>query len=92
MSLHGDHTGDLYIVEKIFPAFEDSNSQKRFIRQAPEIFELRHENIVRTYAILQCWGYIRILMEPMDICLEKLRVQVSLFSSVEIKVHSSSLS
>ncbi len=92
MSFHGELTGDLYIVVKNFRAFEDSDSRERFNGQAPEIFGLRHENIVRTYAILQCRDYIRILMEPMDICLEKLRVHVSLFSSVAIKVHSSLLS
>ncbi len=84
MSFHCDRIGDMYIVVKRNPAFKDSESRESFNDQAPEIFRLEHENVVRTYAIVESGDFIRILMEPLDSCLENLRVQVSLFSSVAI--------
>ncbi len=79
MSFPCNPSGNLYIVAKKFKAFKDSRRRERFNEQAPKIFTLQHENIVRTYAIVECGAYIRILMEPMDNSLEKLRAEVSLF-------------
>ncbi len=69
--------GDLYFVVKKFLAFKDRELRDCFNSQAPRIFELQHEHIVRTYAIAQSGDFIRILMEPMDYCLERLRARVS---------------
>ncbi len=79
MSFPCNPSGNLYIVAKQFKPSEDSRRRKRFNEQAPKIFTLRHENIVHTYAIVESGAYIRILMEPMDSSLEKLRAEVSLF-------------
>ncbi len=69
--------GDLYIVVKQFRKFDEKDVRDRFNSQAPTIFKLHHEHIARTYAIVQSGDYIRILMEPMDYCLERLRARVS---------------
>ncbi len=77
MSFPRKDTGDLYFVVKKFQAYNDKEVRDRFNSQAPTIFELHHEHIARTYAIVELEDYIRILMEPMDFCLERLRARVS---------------
>ncbi len=79
MSFPRKDTGDLYIVVKKVLAFNQDEGRHRFNSQAPKIFKLQHEHIARTYAIVQSGDFIRILMEPMDYCLERLRARVSLF-------------
>ncbi len=79
MLFPGKNTGDLYVVVKKFRAFEKKDVRDRFNSQAPEIFRLLHEHIARTYAIVESGNFVRILMEPMDYCLERLRAIVSLF-------------
>ncbi len=73
-------TGDLYIVVKKIREIDEKDVRDRFNYQAPTIFILQHEHIVRTYAIVQSGDYICILMEPMDYCLERLRAIVSFCS------------
>ncbi len=80
MSFPRKDTGDLYIAVKKFRAFNEKDVRDCFNIHAPRIFELQHEHIVRTYAIVESANFIRILMEPMDCCLERLRARVSRFS------------
>ncbi len=77
MSFPRKDTGDLYFVVKKFRAFDEKDVRGRFNSQAPRIFELQHEHIARTYAVVESGDFIRILMEPMDCCLERLRARVS---------------
>ncbi len=79
MSFPGKDTRDLYIVVKKFRAFNESMIRDLFNSQAPILFNLLHEHIACTYAIVESGDFIHILMEPMDICLEGLCARVRLF-------------